>query len=124
MKKYIAIVLALICVISLVGCVDNQQNVSGQDENQLIYGEPQEPSDTDIINGEGEPLEIEGISQEKAEEIALEQCKVNYDYIKTEFNSTEKRWYVEFWENMAKDVATQTVLIDTEGNVLGSLYAE
>ncbi len=124
MKKYIAIVLALICVISLVGCVDNQQNISDQDENQLIYGEPQEPSNTDIINGEGEPLEIEGISQEKAEEIALEQCKVNYDYIKTEFNSTEKRWYVEFWENMAKDVATQTVLIDTEGNVLGSLYAE
>ena len=93
-------------------------------EKELIYGEIQEPSDNDIINGEGEPLEIEGISQEKAEEIALEQCKVNYDYIKTEFNSTEKRWYVELWENMAKDVATQTVLIDTEGNVLGSLYAE
>ena len=94
------------------------------DKDKLIYGEPQEPSNADIVNGEGEPLDIEGISQAKAEEIALEQCKVNYDYIKTEFNSTEKRWYVEFWENMAKDVATQTVLIDTEGNVLGSLYAE
>ena len=123
MKKWIALVLALVCMLSLVGC-NQQQSLSEENKDKIIYGEPQEPSDTDIINGEGEPLEIEGISQAKAEEIALEQCKVNYDYIKTEFNSTEKRWYVEFWENMAKDVATQTVLIDTEGNVLGSLYAE
>ena len=123
MKKLIALVLALVCMLSLVGC-NQQQSLSEENKDKIIYGEPQEPSDTDIINGAGEPLEIEGISQEKAEEIALEQCKVNYDYIKTEFNSTEKRWYVEFWENMAKDVATQTVLIDTEGNVLGSLYAE
>lgn len=97
------------------------------EQTKVVYDkiiEPQEPSDNDIIQSDGEPLDIEGISQAKAEEIALEQCKVNYDYIKTEFNSTEKRWYVEFWENMAKDVATQTVLIDTEGNVLGSLYAE
>ena len=123
MKKLIALVLALICVISLVGCVDNQQNISGQDENQLIYGEPQEPSDTDIINGEGEPLEIEGISQEKAEEIALEQCKVNYDYIKTEFNHSEKKWSVEFWENIGK-IPTQTIIVDNEGNVLAIRYAE
>ena len=123
MKKLIALVLALICVLGLVGCVDNQQNISGQDENQLIYGEPQEPSDTDIINGDGEPLEIEGISQEEAEEIALEQCKVNYDYIRTEFNHTEKRWSVEFWETTAK-VPAQTILVDTEGNVTGIRYAE
>ena len=123
MKRLIAFLLASVCVLGLVSCVDNQQNISDQDENHLIYGEPQEPSDTDIINGDGEPLEIEGISQEEAEEIALEQCKVNYDYIRTEFNHTEKRWSVEFWETTAK-VPAQTILVDTEGNVTGIRYAE
>ena len=72
------------------------------DKDKLIYGEPQEPSNADIVNGEGEPLDIEGISQTKAEEIALEQCNVNYDYIKTEFNHSENLWSVEFWNTDRK----------------------
>jgi len=84
--------------------------------DKLIYGEPQEPSDNDTVYGEGESLDIEGISQTKAEEIALEQCNVNYDYIKTEFNPTEKQWSVEFW-NADRKIPTQTILIDTEGKI-------
>lgn len=84
--------------------------------DKLIYGEPQEPSDNDIVYGEGEPLDIEGISQTKAEEIALEQCNVNYDYIKTEFNHSENLWSVEFW-NTDRKIPTQTILIDTEGKI-------
>ena len=122
MKKLIALVLALACVLGLVGC-GQQQSFSEEDKDKLIYGEPQEPSDADIVNGEGEPLDIESISQAEAEEIALEQCKVNYDYIRTEFDHTEKRWSVEFWENTAK-VPAQTILVDTEGNVTGLWYAE
>jgi len=91
--------------------------------SKLIYGEPQEPSDCDIIHGEGETLTIEGISKEEAEGIGLEQCKVNYDYTTVTFIHEEQRWSVEFWEYAGK-VATQTVLIDTEGNVLGIRYAE
>lgn len=56
MKKLIAIVLALVCVFGLVGCVDNQQNISEKDKNQLIYGETQEPSDSDVIHGEGKEI--------------------------------------------------------------------
>ena len=56
MKKLIALVLSLVCVLGLVGCVDNQQNISEKDKNQLIYGETQEPSDNDIIHGEGGQL--------------------------------------------------------------------
>ena len=123
MKKLIALVLALVCVLGLVGCADKQQNISEKDKNQLVYGEPQEPSDNDIVYSEGEPLDIEGISQEEVEEIALEQCKVNYDYIKTEFNHSEKIWSVEFWENIEK-TPTQTILIDTAGNVVTPRYAE
>ena len=91
--------------------------------SKLIYGEPQEPSSGDIIQGEGETLAIEGISQEEAEGIGLEQCKVNYDYTTVTFIDEEQRWSVEFWEYAGK-VPTQTVLIDTEGNVLGIRYAE
>lgn len=57
MKKLIAFLLALVCVLGLVGCVDNQQNISDQDDNHLIYGETQEPSDNDIIHGEGGQLD-------------------------------------------------------------------
>ena len=58
MKKLIALVLALVCVLGLVGCNnDNQQNISEKDKNQLIYGETQEPSDNDIIHGEGGQLD-------------------------------------------------------------------
>ena len=91
--------------------------------SKLLYGEPQEPADGDSIYGEGETLAIEGISQEELEALALEQCKVNYDYTTTDFNNDEQRWSVEFWEYAGK-VPTQTVLIDTEGNVLGIRYAE
>ena len=91
--------------------------------SKLIYGEPQEPADGDIIHGEGETLAIEGISQKEVEDIGLEQCKVNYDYTSVGFNQEEHRWIVEFWEYAGK-VPTQTVLIDTEGNVLGIRYAE
>lgn len=57
MKKLIAFVFAFICVLGLVGCVDNQQNITEKDQNQLIYGETQEPSDNDIIHGDGEQLD-------------------------------------------------------------------
>ncbi len=57
MKKLIASVLALVCVLALAGCVDKQQNISEKDKNQLIYGETQEPSDDDIIQGEGGVLD-------------------------------------------------------------------
>ena len=35
--------------------------------SKLIYGEPQEPADDDIIHGEGETLAIEGISQKEVD---------------------------------------------------------
>ncbi len=37
---------------SLVGCGDNQQNISKEEKNQLIYGDLPKPSDNDFINGE------------------------------------------------------------------------
>lgn len=67
--------------------------------------------------------DIGTISQSEAENIALSKCKVNYDYIKTDFNEDDSIWSVEFWENIAK-VPTQTILIDTEGSVVTVRYAE
>ncbi len=35
MKKLIALVLSLVCVLGLVGCVDNQQNISEKDKKPV-----------------------------------------------------------------------------------------
>lgn len=78
MRKYIALGLALVCVLGLVGC-GKQQNISEENKNRLIYGELPEPSDADVVYGEGEPLDIEGISQAKAEETILE-TRSTYTY--------------------------------------------
>lgn len=78
MRKYIALGLALVCVLGLVGC-GKQQNISEENKNRLIYGELPEPSDADVAYGEGEPLDIEGISQAKAEETILE-TRSTYTY--------------------------------------------
>lgn len=45
MRKYIALVLALVCALGLTGC-GQQQNISEENKDKLIYGEPQKPSDT------------------------------------------------------------------------------
>ena len=60
MKKLIAFVLALVCVLGLVGCTDKQQNISEKDKNPLIYGETQEPPDNDMIQGKEEAIAVTG----------------------------------------------------------------
>lgn len=122
MKKLMAFVLALVCMLGMVGC-GQQQGISEDNKNELKYGAPQEPSNGAIVGGEDEPLDIEGISQEEVEEIALKQCTVNYDYIITEFSHSEKRWYVSFWKGDEKE-AGQAVWIDTEGTVIEVRYAK
>ena len=57
------------------------------------------------------------------EQIALEHCKHNYDYIETTYDSDNKKWQVEFWENGAK-LAAQRVTLDSDGNLLGTWFAE
>lgn len=70
-----------------------------------------------------DPSGAEGISPERAEEIAREQCKVNYDSIRTEFDDTGKEWSVEFWRGN-EILPAQTVQIDTEGNITAIIYSE
>lgn len=47
MRRYIALVLALVCVLGLVGC-GQQKNISEENTDKPIYDEQQEPSDTAI----------------------------------------------------------------------------
>ena len=78
------------------------------------------------VMDEEKPLETrpdEAISQTEAQEIALNECKVNYDYIKAEFDTDKNAWNIGFWEDNAQ-IASQTILIDTTGKVLGIGYAE
>ncbi len=63
------------------------------------------------------------LTETDIERIALEHCKHNYDYIETTYNADQERWQVEFWENSAK-VAAQKVMLDKEGNLVGTWFAE
>ncbi len=63
------------------------------------------------------------LTETDVEQIALEHCKHNYDYVETTYDSDNKKWQVGFWENGAK-LAAQTVTIDSEGNLLGTWFAE
>ena len=47
MRKYLALVLALVCVLVLVGC-GQLQNISEENKDKPLYGERQELSDTAI----------------------------------------------------------------------------
>ena len=75
------------------------------------------------LNTENIKPSDETISQTEAEEIALTERKVNYDYIKTEFDADKNAWEIGFWEDTAQ-IASQTILIDTVGKVLNIGYAE
>ena len=58
LKKFIVLVLASVCILTLAGCADKQQNISEEGKNQLIYGETQEPSDDDMIGGSAPQGEV------------------------------------------------------------------
>ncbi len=73
MKKLIALILALVCVLSLAGCGQPKQDPPEVDQDKLIYGERPEPSDQEIIHGEGQPLETGSLSQ--VEKLTLEKVK-------------------------------------------------
>ena len=63
------------------------------------------------------------LTEADIETIALEHCKHNYDYIETTYDADNKKWQVEFWENGAK-LAAQRVTLDSNGNLLGTWFAE
>lgn len=103
MKKIIALVFTLACLLGMVGCAVRTNEVSDM--------------------GDVSHEELNSIAQSEIEAIAIAQCKVNYDYIGIEFDDAEKVWKVAFWENDAV-IAAQTITIDSAGNILSILYAE
>ena len=60
MKRLITFVLVLVCMLGLVGCADNHQNISEKDKNRLIYGAIEDPSDSDVIQDEDEAIAVKG----------------------------------------------------------------
>ena len=123
MKRIIGLILSLICILDLTAC-SHPQNTEQDNKNQMMEDMSQDPSENNNNSGKEETSDTIFITQEKAEEIALAQCKVNFDYIKTEFDEDLKHWRVEFWEKTAKYVPAQWIYVDTEGNITSIMYAE
>ena len=61
--------------------------------------------------------------EEEILSIALEHCKTNYDYTDITYIDDREVWEVGFWENNAK-IASQTITIDKDGNVVNVWWAE
>ena len=66
---------------------------------------------------------IEPISQTEAEKLALAECKVDYDYIDTEFDAAQNAWEIGFWEDNTV-IAAQMIVVDGAGNILNNWYDE
>lgn len=119
MKKAALIIIAL--AFALTGCA----SVGGKKETSSI------PTET-IVSIDTAPTQTtekdsgtadNPISQTEAEETALAECKVNYDYIKATFDATQNTWEIGFWEDNAV-IASQTIVVNNAGNILNSWFAE
>jgi len=88
---------------------ENREEKSATETSELLCGYPK-ASDFVLIETD-------------IEQLALEHCKHNYDYIETTYDTDNKKWQVEFWENGAK-LPAQRVTLDSEGDLLGTWFAE
>ena len=88
---------------------ENRNGESVTETSELLCGYPKE---SDFV-----------LTETDIEQIALKHCKHNYDYIETTYDTDNKKWQVEFWENGAK-LAAQRVTLDSDGNFLGTWFAE
>ena len=112
MKKLIALVLALIYTLGLVGCDTNSSPENAINENTTSENNTADTNKPVKLTNEDEILSI-----------ALEHCKTNYDYTDITYFEDREVWEVGFWENNAK-IAAQTITIDKEGNVVNVWWAE
>ena len=127
MKKFIAFLLALVCVLSMVGC--NQQklpNTTNVDPGVFSYAEDC------AIYVDGEPgaktsgfvntFETE-INHENVVEHAKNECTIEYDSVEVCLDATEYVWRVLFYTQGVLG-GCQTVYMDYDGKTILIVYGE
>lgn len=147
MKKLIAVVLALVCFISLVGC--NQQSTTYQNIQTNNSTECDENKELKIIESnnsipdfsftedrklyaEGEPgVKTSGFVNTTETEITIEnvaehaknECTIDYDSVTTYLDTDECVWKVHFYTNGMLG-GDQSVYLDYDGKTVLIVYGE
>ena len=127
MKKFIAFLLALVCVQSMVGC--NQQELSNttnvepgvfsyaEDSAKYLEGEPGVKTSGFVNTFETE------INLENVVEHAKNECTIEYDSVKVCLDATEYVWRVLFYTQGVAG-GGQTVYMDYDGKTILIVYGE
>ena len=137
MRKYIALVFTLVCVLSLIGC--NQQSTTELEENtELEIVEPNN-SIPDFSYAEDRKIYAEGnpgvktsdfvntteteITFENVAEHAKNECTIKYDSVKIYLDTAERVWKVLFYTNGMLG-GDQSVYLDYDGKTSLIVYGE
>ena len=147
MKKLIVLVLALICILSLIGC--NQQSITEQNIQANNSTESDENTELEIVEShnsisnfsytedreifaEGEPgVKTSGfvntteteITFENVAERAKNECTIEYDTVTTYLDTDECVWKVHFYTNGMLG-GDQIVYLDYDGKTVLVVYGE
>ena len=147
MKKLIVLVLALICILSLIGC--NQQSITEQNIQANNSTESDENTELEIVEAhnsipnfsytedkeiyaEGEPgVKTSGfvntteteITFENVAERAKNECTVEYDSVTTYFDTDECVWKVHFCTDGMVG-GDQSIYLDCDGKTILIVYGE
>ena len=145
MKNLIAVVLALLCVLSLIGC--NQQSTTNQ--NMQTNNSTESGENTELVEShnliphfsyvedaaiyvEGEPgVKTSGfvntteteITFENVAERAKNECTLEYDSVTTYFDTDECVWKVHFCTDGMVG-GDQSVYLDCDGKTVLIVYGE
>lgn len=145
MKNLIALVLALVCVLPLIGC--NQQSTT--DQNIQTNNSTESGENTELVEShnsiphfsyaedtaiyvEGEPgVKTSGfvntteteITFENVAERAKNECTVEYDSVTTYFDTDECVWKVHFCTDGMVG-GDQSVYLDCDGKTVLIVYGE
>lgn len=145
MKKGMAFVLSLICVLGMAGCADGGRT-DGRPETGEIHGQEAgdgENADSVILQNiaeemdafrypEGQPgVKTSGfvntaeteITSENVAEHAGKECTIEYDSVTTVLDLSKGVWKVHFYTSGTAG-GDQTVYLDDEGKTILIVYGE
>ena len=147
MKKYIALVFAIFCILSLIGC--NQQSATNKNIQTNSVTEHEENTGLKIVEpddaiesfsyaadkeklAEGEPgVKTSGfvntteteITSENVAEHAGNECNIEYDSVKIYLDTAERVWKVHFYTNGILG-GDESVYLDHNGKTVLIVYGE
>ena len=123
MKKLIALVLSLVCVLSLIGCEQQGQHISIPDfsyaEDSAIYveGEPGVKT-SGFVNTTKVDVDFNNVA-----DVAKNECTIKWDSCTTYLDAAECIWKVVFY-NEGTVGGDQTVYLDYDGKTVLIVYGE